>query len=148
MEKTILTILVIFTLISCSKDDDGGNKQLELNYNNLFGTWYPYSVVKANDEVQLYTTNCSTKKDSLYFRSGENRFWVSMNCSFKVEKGSGLFQLSTQNRRFEQAGEYMTGDVVNFTENELTINLDEVSDNSFNGGTHSIDGIKSITFKR
>lgn len=147
MNKTILAILAIFTLLSCSKDDSG-DKQLELNYNNLFGTWYPYSVVKANNEVQLYSANCTTKKDSLYFRVGENHFWVSVNCSYKIERGSDLFYFNDQERRFEQAGEYMTGDVVNFTENELTINLDEVSDNTFNGGTHSIDGIKSITFKR
>lgn len=64
MKKTILIFATIFTLISCSKEDEG-EKVLEPTWENVRGYYYIKEIIKPDGTLETYNNPCPTKKDSI-----------------------------------------------------------------------------------
>jgi hypothetical protein len=66
MKKTTLTLLFTLLLLSCNKDDDGGEKSLPVTVQNLEGIWYYDTVIRTNGSI-AYPHSCTTQRDYAEF---------------------------------------------------------------------------------
>lgn len=55
--------MLFFSLLSCSKDDDNSENQLDLNYQNMVGNWEFTTIIRSNGSEESYPHRCSTNKD-------------------------------------------------------------------------------------
>lgn len=66
MKKTILFLAIIATTFSsCSSDNGDGN--LEVNIENLSGTWYIKEVIQADGQILPYINMCAGNRDYVKF---------------------------------------------------------------------------------
>lgn len=74
MKKIILiliTIVVLFT--SCSKsEDDNGEKDLVIKYENMRGKWFFKETIKADGSKIPYPHPCPNNRDYIDFLQGPN----------------------------------------------------------------------------
>lgn len=56
---------MITIMLSCSKSEDNGPKNLELNSKNISGIWFPSQVVKSNGTMVNVPRLCETKRDTI-----------------------------------------------------------------------------------
>lgn len=64
MKKTILILATLFTIVSCSKDEDG-EKVLKPTRDTVRGHYYIKEIIKPDGTLETYNNPCSTKKDSI-----------------------------------------------------------------------------------
>jgi len=63
MKKTILLLLTTIVFVSCSKNDDNSEKQLNLTFQNMSGVWNFKSYIKPNGETVNYVGQSATLID-------------------------------------------------------------------------------------
>ena len=94
-KKISLILLTAITILSCSKDDKDPNaeKNLDITYENMKGTWYYSRIIKEDGTVINYPHRCATIRDKWDFTTSMNytqRYFYYTDC---ISSSGGLTDL-------------------------------------------------------
>jgi hypothetical protein len=131
MKKTILILLVAVSLFSCSKNDDdnGGEQQLALNYENMSGDWDYTTVIKADGSEIPYLHRCSINKDFAHIESNatiKSRYYNQI-CEMQENNCDGYY--FNGNRIINCFDDFSNARVTSLTATTMKLEYDE--DKSF-----------------
>jgi hypothetical protein len=146
MKKTILGIGIVLATIlwSCSKDENNGDKQLPLTYENINGIWYFKSIITADGTIIDHKNKCAKKRDSIVFKSTffVNLFTHYSPCStFKVDASCATLALDSKNRVIENCNSFVNGTASKLTENLMQIDYKTPMNMDYYGGPTNCKGI-------
>jgi hypothetical protein len=143
MKKTILTLSMLFLLLSCNKDDDNNNNgNLTINNNTIAGTYIIKEVVKEDGSIVPYTGYCPTVKDTVII-DFTNIFVKSHRVNCTTEDKYTCFGFFLANGKIVTCNKLINGTITEFTNEKLKIMNDEV----INGGDQ-FHGNKGIVLYR
>lgn len=124
MKKTTLALLSVLLLLSCNKDDDGGEKDLNVSVQNLSGVWYYYTVSRTNGVI-AYPHSCATQRDyAAFFVTGKIiTYDFFSSCNNPVNNGCPDYIL--QNNRITACqGHFDNAIITRLTDQTLEIQFD------------------------
>lgn len=146
MKQTILCVgIVLVTILwSCSKDENTGDKQLPLTYENIIGVWYFKSIITADGSIIEHKNKCAKQRDSIVFK---NTFYVTLythsyNCSLpKQDATCATLALDSQNRVIENCNSFVNGTVSQLNESQMQIDYKIPMDMDYYNGPANCKGI-------
>jgi hypothetical protein len=68
--KKIIILLSVFMFLSCSKEDENGEKELAIKVENMRGKWYFKETRKADGTSIPYDNACPNNRDYVVFYEG------------------------------------------------------------------------------
>lgn len=146
MKKTILCIGIVLAAIlwSCSRDENNGDKQLPLTYENITGVWYFKSVITADGTIIDHKNSCAKQRDSIVFK---NTFYVTLfthysPCSsYRVDASCATLALDSKNRVIENCIDFVNGTVSKLSESQMQIDYKKPMDLNYYSDPSNCKGI-------
>lgn len=124
MKKTILILVTIFTLMSCSKDDEKSDA-LEVTKPNLWGKWYFSEVIQPDGSRTPYVHQCATERDYIIFTTLGDIVFYHHDTNCTSYNPVGCTDVNLVGNRIIDCGSTYSG-TVTLTTNTFKIDYDEV----------------------
>lgn len=128
MKKTILIFAALFTIVSCSKEDEG-EQVLEPSWETVRGYYYIKEIIKPDGTLEAYNNPCTTKKDSisLWMNGFSDRVYFNRyysNCN-TFDDGCSNGQLYPEGE-IKFCNAYLNGFITRLTRKTLRLEYQEV----------------------